>query len=355
MDATRRAIDLGTQLGFDLIGVCRAQRSEREPYIRQWLADGKHGSMDYLASNLEARLDPTILLPGAKSIIVVADRYESATSHEPRATRGRVARYAWGADYHKTIKKRLHRLADALAAEHPGHQFRTTVDTAPILEREQAVRAGLGWIGKHTLTIHPRKGSYLLLGTIVTTLEMAPNDQPMSDHCGTCTRCIDACPTHCIATEGYRLDAARCISYLTIEHRGLIPPPLHAGIGDWVAGCDVCQEVCPFNQKAESGGQRAEKMEKSFDLLTVLGWNEGDRRAAFQGSALKRIKLDMMKRNALIAAGNLLRDLPQHESAHQLRQRITQIRDDPQESELARLTAKQVLTRLSRSTPADEA
>ncbi|MCC6681558.1 MAG: tRNA epoxyqueuosine(34) reductase QueG [Phycisphaeraceae bacterium] len=374
MDPTRRAIELGTQLGFDLIGVCRAQRSERETFIRQWLADGKHGSMDYLARNLETRLDPAMLLPGAKTIIVAADRYESAASHEPQVTRGRVARYAWGDDYHKTIRKRLHKLADALASEHPGHQFRTTVDTAPILEREHAVRAGLGWIGKHTLTIHPHPrngprngGSYLLLGTIVTTLEMTPRDQPMPDHCGACTRCIDACPTRCIAPEGYSLDASRCISYLTIEHRGPIAPDLQPMMGDWIAGCDVCQEVCPFNQKADprnGGGQRAENRGKSFDLLAVLGWSENDRRAAFQRSALKRIKLDMMKRNALIAAGNLLKKLatpssersegPAPATWNHLKQRITQIADDETECELVRLTAKQVLARLSRSVLPDE-
>ncbi len=184
----------------------------------------------------------------------------------------RIARYAQGDDYHKVMTKRLHRMADAPREQFPDEQFKCTVDTAPILEREHAERAGLGWCGKHTLLIHPRFGSWMLLGTIVTTLKLQTSSEanypvallPPSDHCGTCTRCIDACPTQCIANPddtGHRsVDAKRCISYLTLEHRSLIDLSLHEPMGDWIAGCDVCQSVCPYNQ---CGRQRKEVSKQS--------------------------------------------------------------------------------------------
>ncbi len=214
--------------GFALCGVTDARPSDHREHIHQWLADDRHGEMAYLSNNLNVRLDPNALLDGAKSIICVADfhpHHESpAQDGEPR---GRIARYAWGDDYHKIIKKRLFAIADALRQGEPEHDFRCTVDTAPLLEREHAHRAGIGWVGKHTLLIHPQHGSWMLLGCIVTTLPIEHGDmpRPMADHCGTCTRCIDACPTDCITP--YAVDASRCISYLTLEHRGMIDPALH--------------------------------------------------------------------------------------------------------------------------------
>jgi epoxyqueuosine reductase len=377
------------------VGIARAEPSAHSTEVRQWLAEGRHGQMAYLSEpqRLESRLDPAQFLPGAKSIICVADRYvgksDQATerpSDQRQDTRslgrlvtgsppsGRIARYAWGADYHITIKKRLHRVADALREAWPEHEFRTAVDTAPILEREHAQRAGLGWVGKNTLLIHPRAGSWLLLGEIVTTLplqttiEAAPGTpgtgmvfpgagNPGADHCGTCTRCIDACPTSCIARAGYAMDASRCISYLTIEHRGLIDPALHRLMGAWLAGCDVCQEVCPFNRPSEGTGNREQGTGGSelgavllppyaprppapaLNLLEVLNWSEADWQRAFRGSALKRIKLDEFKRNALIAARNFLRE---HEDPA-LRRRIAQLACDEAASATVRTTAAQVL------------
>ncbi|MEX0887598.1 MAG: QueG-associated DUF1730 domain-containing protein, partial [Phycisphaeraceae bacterium] len=327
--------------------------------------------------------------------------------------RGRFARYGWGDDYHKVMKKRLHALADALRQRWPEAVCKCTVDTAPILEREHAARAGLGWVGKHTLLIHPRLGSYMLLGAIVTTLEIEPTRRvrcadlpesdtaaytaspgadgagagaeasrsaqrtlrtlpplPGADHCGTCTRCIDACPTQCIenpAETGRRsVDATRCISYLTLEHRGPIEASLHEAMGDWVAGCDVCQEVCPFNVRHEGTEGKVERrnvpdvmhpryaprpaLVAGVPLIEMLGWTEEDRRAAFQSSAFKRIKLDMLKRNALIAAGNALREredaaLREREDAA-LRERVAALAADEGEAELVRETARQVLAGL---------
>lgn len=314
------------ELGFALAGVTRAEASDQAAALREWLAQGKHGEMEWLARNVEERVDPGVMMPGARSIIMVADRYAGGGSVDPALPTGagRVARYARGDDYHEVMKKRLHALCDALRAEHPGAEFRAFVDTAPVLEREHALRAGLGWIGKHTLLIHRDLGSWLLLGGVLTTLEIEPpaGQQRSADHCGTCTRCIDACPTRAITP--YSVDARRCISYLTIEHRGPIEREFHEAMGDWLFGCDVCQEVCPHNrsrdregasdQTGESGVASRESVapayaprRSSFDLLEVLGWSEDDRRRALAGSAMKRAKLEMWKRNARIVAENQAR------------------------------------------------
>lgn len=307
--------------GFALAGVAAAEASQRGEAFRAWLAEGKCGDMEYLRVDVPVRTDIRRLIPGCRSVVMVADRYgargEAAEARE--AGVGRIARYARGRDYHAAMKRRLHGVADGLRARFPGARFRAFVDTAPVMEREQAVRAGLGWIGKHTLLIHPRLGSWLLLGGIATTLHLEAEPGgggPVADHCGACTRCIDACPTGAIAP--YTVDARRCISYLTIERRGAIDPSLHAAMGDWIFGCDVCQEVCPHNGPAPAGGRGGRGSEggvnaayaprrRGFDLLEVLGWTEADRRRAFATSAMKRATLGMMKRNAAIALANARR------------------------------------------------
>jgi epoxyqueuosine reductase len=348
---------LARELEFNAFGVCTAEPSGHGDFLRQWLSAGKHGEMDYLARHVEQRLDPAAMVPGARSIICVADRHPHRPTQslpQPSGPSGRVARYAWGDDYHKTIKKRLHRLADLLTQRYPGHAFRSSVDTAPVLEREHAQRAGLGWVGKHTLLIHPSRGSWLLLGQIITSLpiEAGPEHQPMSDHCGTCSRCIDACPTNCITA--YSVDASRCISYLTIEHRSEIDPALHPGMGDWIAGCDVCQEVCPFNEHSDRRASH-EPVHEAYvtrppgpclNLLQVLDWSPLDRQQAFTGSALKRIKLDMLKRNALIALGN---HLAKHEHPA-LHRRIVELAESADEPPLIQQTARQVISRLQAAT-----
>jgi epoxyqueuosine reductase len=418
--------------GFGLCGIAPAAASPRGDWVRQWLAAGKHGQMDYLASRIEQRLDPATLMPGAKAVIVVADAYDRGgpkdeeggqvaepstgkavagdqnapspnhqTAKPPNRFNGRITKYARGKDYHKTVKKRLHRIADDLRAAFPEAQFKCTCDTAPTLEREHAERAGLGWVGKHTLMIHPRHGSYFFLGCIITDLALQtsadanyPGDlTPPTDHCGTCTRCIEACPTQCIdnpADTGRRsIDASRCISYLTIEHRDAIAPSLHEAMGDWLAGCDVCQDVCPFNNTPSSGGatgplplpgddhgpvgspshdEASERRTPTglpihdrytpnwpdrWRLLDVLHWNEADYQMALSGSALKRIKLAMWKRNALIVAGNQLSAAPDHapppDDAAALRRRIEQLAQANDEPTMVTQTARQVLARLDAS------
>jgi epoxyqueuosine reductase len=311
----REALALCRAEGFALAGICAAEASARGEELRAWLAAGRHGSMEWLARNVEERIDPRVMVEGARSLIVVADQYAAPDGGkdgegERSATFGRIARYARGDDYHTVMKKRLHRLCDALRRKlAEGDTLRAFVDTAPVLEREHAARAGLGWIGKHTLLIHPERGSYLLLGGVITTAELrAPTEQRIvEDHCGTCTRCIDACPTGAIAP--YSVDATRCVSYLTIERREAIDPALHAGTGSWLFGCDVCQEVCPHNREREYG-ERIEAhgayaaRRRGFDAREVLGWTEEDRRREFEGSALKRARLEMMHRNARIVVEN---------------------------------------------------
>jgi len=345
--------------------------------------------MAWMARNVDVRCDPAKLLPGAQAVICVADfigpqtfspsplagrgqgggaSESTATSamntpsrtpppdplpadgegeterHNPRTSdgeEGRIARYAQVDDYHKVMKKRLFALADLLRELEPGHEYRVCVDTAPLLEREFAARAGLGWVGKNTLLLHPRLGSHLLLGEIVTTLALPPGE-PEPDHCGTCTRCIDACPTACITP--YAVDASRCISYTTIEHREAIDPAMHEPTGEWLYGCDVCQEVCPFNAPDRPPTEARppqvyRERPAALPLLEVLGWSDADRRAAFTRSAMKRAKLDQMKRNAAIAAGNALR----RRDDAALRRRLETIASDEAESPLVRDAAAAAL------------
>ncbi|MBX2851825.1 MAG: tRNA epoxyqueuosine(34) reductase QueG [Phycisphaeraceae bacterium] len=364
-NAAAFAQSLAKEQGFALCGIASADASQYAGQLKAWLAEGKHGAMQYLADHADIRTDPGRLVEGAASVIVVADAYHPQTpGPEPQAPTpaGRVAKYAWGDDYHKVLKKRLHKACNALEAEYPGHTYRATTDTAPIFERELATRAGLGWTGKHTLMIHPRFGSYFLLGTIVTTLPMQTSElagfpaplSPPTDHCGSCSRCIDACPTDAIASEGYSVDARRCISYLTLEHRGSIDEQYHEPMGDWLAGCDICQDVCPHNRRrADLAAQDADPLQVharytphnyagGFDLLKVLNWAAEDRQQAFIGSALKRVKLDMMQRNALIAAGNALAQ----QDDPVLREKVIELAQADNQRELVRETANKVCERL---------
>jgi epoxyqueuosine reductase len=346
-----RIAQLGLDLGFAMTGIAAATATNWAEYLNQWLSDGKHGEMSYLAQHAHVRVDPANLLPGARSVICVADRYAHQTDLQPHQPAGRIARYAWGDDYHKVLKKRLMQMADQLRELYPDEQFRVAVDTAPILEREYAQQAGLGWIGKHTLLIAPQLGSWFVLGEIVTTLQLSPTvDKPMPDHCGTCTRCIDACPTHCISP--YQLDATKCISYLTLEHRSEIPVNLQTQMDDWLAGCDICQEVCPHNLRPRKFETVSPAYHERYtprppapavNLLEVLNWDAHERQQAFIGSALKRMKLEMVKRNAIIAAGNYL---AQHNDTA-LYQRLNALMTDENEHHLVRNTAKNVINRIN--------
>ena len=306
-------IERAQSAGFACAGIAAVDPSRHAQGLIDWLDAGMHGTMAWMENHTDLRTDPGKLIEHARSILVVGDVYAGRDDNQDppiEPGRGKIARYARGKDYHKLMKKRLMAIADDLRELHPGALFKVFVDTAPVPERELAQRAGIGWVGKHTLIIHPNLGSYLFVGGIVMSLDaQAPATQPtITDHCGSCTACIDACPTDAITD--HQVDARKCISYLTIEHREPIDPKLAAKMGDWIYGCDICQEVCPHNSSKPSSVLGAEsnsayKSERaSFDLFEVINWTEDDRRAAFVGSAMKRAKLEMMKRNARIVAEN---------------------------------------------------
>ena len=284
------------ELGFDLVGIAPATPSGYRHHFRQWLDSRQAGEMKYLAQRFDERTDPAAYLPGAASVIAVGLNY-FVPLQPPPAGHGRIARYALGDDYHQIIKGRLHQLADWIRQIAPEAKTRCAVDTAPVMEKELAARAGIGWIGKNTCVINHQIGSWILLGEVLTTLAL-PADEPAADRCGSCRRCIDACPTQAI-TEPYQLDARRCISYLTIEHRGQIDRELSAKCGDWMYGCDICQEVCPWNRDPPAAADPALRPRwpsGTLDPQDVLAWTDEDYRRQLKGSAMKRVKLPMLKR-----------------------------------------------------------
>lgn len=308
----------GARLGFDRVGIAPAGPIRRGDYLRQWLALGRAGRMAYLHRNLDKRMDPSGMLPGARSIIVVAMSYRPAADvagkDSPTAAEGlgRIARYAWGLDYHAVLRERLRRFVDRLRSE-GGEPFdaRICVDTAPIVEREIAEAAGIGWIGKNTLVLHECLGSYLFLGEIITTLALEP-DEPVANRCGSCTACLDACPTGALV-EPHRMDASRCISYLTIEHRGEIPEEFREAIGPWLYGCDICQEVCPFNRKAPPTREPAFAPRPPAPAVPpgeIGQWTLDDYRRATSDRAMRRASLEMLRRNAAIVQHNLNAEPP---------------------------------------------
>lgn len=341
--------------GFALVGICDARASDHGSELRAWLEAGCHGTMSYMADHVAARLDPRVMVPGARSIICVADRHhDGRRERTDEGWRGRLARYARGGDYHELIRSRLEPLAQEWRQRHDPHRFRVCVDTAPIMEREHAMRAGLGRIGKHTLLIAEGLGSWLSLGEIVTTFPLrshrASPAAASDDPCGSCTRCIDACPTGAI--EPWRVDATRCLSYLTIEHPSAVPSELEREAGDWLFGCDDCQEVCPHNQPTRRSRRAGiskgyEPRVGSFDLLEVLGWTETDYEAAAATGVLRRASREMWKRSAIAILGN---HLAHHRDAEVIRARIEAIRRDPSEASLVREAAARALDRSRDST-----
>lgn len=297
-------------LGFVGVGIASASpMPAHQRAFRRYLDEGRHGGMAYLAQEPERREDPTRLLPGAKTVISLAvPYYQGDHGAPPSQPAGRIARYAWGQDYHAAIEPRLEKLQAFILERAPDAAIRCAVDHAPFLERAYAQEAGLGFIGKHTLLITPNHGSWVLLAELVTDLAM-DIDEPGISQCGSCTRCLDACPTAALA-EPFRLDAARCIAYLTIEHKGEPSGELRESVGDWLFGCDVCQEVCPYNRDIASAPIPPE-LDRANGVGPWLSLEEAsapgshgafDRR--FSNSSLRRAGLKGLHRNARVVAAN---------------------------------------------------
>jgi epoxyqueuosine reductase len=295
-------------LGFELVGIAPIGPFDETHFYPEWLDRGYAGEMNYLERQKTARLQPESILPGAKSVIVCAMNYNTA---QPCTRfdrlRAWISRYAWGQDYHEVLKGKLRELAIWIERSSPCHT-KCYVDTGPLLERVYAKYAGVGWFGKNTCIINQAMGSWLFLGCIVTDFDLT-YDLPVPDRCGTCTRCIDACPTGAIL-EPYVLDSRKCISYMTIELRGGIPEEDRAGIGQHLFGCDICQDVCPWNRKAPASSNPA--FEAKEDLLwpvidRLLELEEDAWKRMIRGTAMKRAKVRGLLRNLMVVAGNTMR------------------------------------------------
>ena len=304
------------RLGFDHCGVAAATRAPHAEALDSWLQNGHHATMEWMQRTSEQRTDPRQLLPDASSVIVLATNYYREKGQQTDSSSGRIARYAWGPDYHDVITPRLRALAEAMCAA--GGQQRYFVDGGPVLERDWAAASGVTWHGKSTMGIHPRMGTWFFLSVILTTLKFEP-DTPLPDRCGRCTRCIDACPTHAI-DKPYNLDARRCISFLTIENKGPIPEEFREAMGDRIFGCDDCLDACPWNRFAQAS--RDAQLAPASHILDTplrefLSLDDSAFKALFQGSPILRAKRRGFLRNVCVALGNkgTADDLPALQSA----------------------------------------
>jgi epoxyqueuosine reductase len=301
--------ELGRELGFTKLGVADTALERDEALLERWLAAGRHGAMTYMERHGRKRSRPELLVPGTVRVICARMDYWHAAAKDGRRAleeraRGYVARYALGRDYHKVMRARLQRLADAIGHRIGPFGYRVFVDSAPVLEKALARNAGLGWVGKHT-NLLDRDGSWFLLGEIYTDLPL-PADAPVSEHCGSCRACIDVCPTRAIVAP-FELDARRCISYLTIELRGSIPEPLRAPIGNRIFGCDDCQLFCPWNKFARATTNDDFAPRHGLDgseLASLFAWSENEWRTRTAGSAIRRAGYEGWLRNIAVALGN---------------------------------------------------
>ncbi len=290
------------ELGFCKIGIVSAGVLDDEGgRFFEWLRREYHGEMAWMAREPEKRIDPKLIFPDARSVIVTAMNYYTSLEHSESTRHGKVSRYAWGDDYHKILKEKLHALLSWIKSQTPDVEGKVCVDTSPVLEKAWAVRAGIGWLGKHTNVITSDFGSWVFLGEILLNIELEYDAEPMTDHCGSCTACLDACPTQAIV-EPYVVDSRKCISYATIELRDKdLPPDVSANLNGWLYGCDICQDVCPWNRfekpttetRFEPRNNESSILLESIERLTHEEYVE-----RFRGSAIKRAKLSGLQRNA---------------------------------------------------------
>ena len=315
-DLTRLAARIpawAREFGFQQAGVAGIDLGEAESRLRHWLELGRHGTMEWMARHGSKRTRPGELLPGTLRVLCFRMHYwpreaTGALSVLADPNKAYISRYALGRDYHRLMRKRLKRLAERIAGAAGPMGYRVFVDSAPVMEKPLAAQAGLGWMGKHTNLINRREGSWFFLGEIYTNLPF-PVSRPVNDHCGSCRACLDICPTQAIVAP-YQLDARRCISYLTIEHRGSIPLELRPMIGNRVFGCDDCQLVCPWNRHARPGEEAAFAPRNGLDdaaLTALFGWEEEEWRERTRGSALRRAGYTGWLRNLAVALGNAAR------------------------------------------------
>jgi epoxyqueuosine reductase len=305
-----RLIAHAHHLGFALVGIVTAAETDGFVHLRDWLDQGYAGEMGYMQEHAEARRHPRSILPTVRSVVMVGMNYAPTTIKEPpmysQPMQARIARYAQGADYHLVLRAKLRQLGEWLREQRPGCWGRGVVDTAPLLERDFARRAGLGWFGKNTMLLNMRLGSWFVLGGLLVDVELTPSEPFTAQHCGTCTACLDACPTGAFVAP-YVLDSRRCISYLTIELHRDVPEEMRPAVGNWLFGCDVCQEVCPWNRKAPPGvaelAARADLL--AVDPVELLGLSEDEFRQRFAGTALfPRPGRPVVLRNAALVLGN---------------------------------------------------
>ncbi len=291
------------ELGFSGAGVARAETLETEGVrLQQWLSRGYQGTMEWMQKNFDKRVDPRQILQDARSVVSLALNYYTPLEHSNDPQTGKISRYAWGDDYHIVMTSRIQQLVACIKSERPEVNARFYVDTGPVLDKAWAVRGGIGWLGKHTNVITKEFGSWVFLGEIILDLELE-YDEPMADFCGTCTACIEACPTHAIL-EPYVLESTKCISYFTIEHKGPIPDELKSKFDNWVYGCDICQDVCPWNRFQKptletAFAPRSENVEPRLAELESITPEEFTRR--FKKSPIKRTKREGLVRNAKAA------------------------------------------------------
>jgi len=301
LELTEKIKHEALRLGFDKVGIAPAETlNEEARHLQEWLDRGFHATMGWMETNMAKRTNPQEVLAGARSVIAVAMNYYTDVQHSADPGTGKVSRYAWGDDYHDVLSKRLFLLLDFMKTVAPTVEAKVYVDTGPVMDKVWAERAGIGWIGKHTNVITQEYGSWVFLGEIITNLDLV-YDTPATDHCGSCTLCVEACPTDAIA-EAYVVDANRCISYLTIEHRGEIAEHLGEKFDRWIYGCDICQDVCPWNEKFSlpSSENRFYPREHAIapPLEEVAAMTREEFTEKYRNSAMKRTKLEGLVRNA---------------------------------------------------------
>jgi len=308
VSASKKIKSWSRELGFLSCGIAKAEFLEQEaPHLEEWLANGYHGTMRWMENHFDKRLDPSLLVPGAKSVISLLFNYYPEEKQKDNTPK--ISKYAYGDDYHHVVKARLRHITERMQEEFGDFSFRYFVDSAPVLERPLAANAGLGWIGKHSLLLSKQRGSFFFIGNIICDLEL-DTDGPVTDHCGSCTACIDACPTDAIVSDKV-VDARKCISYLTIELRDEIPEEFKPNMEGWAFGCDICQDVCPWNRFSSPHSISPFSIKEEVEKFSLEEWQQIDEagfKRIFKRSAVRRTGFEGFKRNLRFISGSEIKE-----------------------------------------------